>query len=204
MNTQQPVKLRVTPLFLGATALVELAMLFSSVHTVFTPEREPLMIIELVFLLLMLAGAGMTLKAGSWLNKQSRLVAYGLFGVYALWSLLHFSYFASKLAACFAPQYGHYYGMALQTAKLIVLFIGIAAPARTVALPDRDAYVAALDAVSRNQQLEWAAAAAKGADKDAQRTIENLKAQLGEAEFERLLGELEQRAAAHTANDKAE
>ena len=192
MENQHSAKPYTTLILLGGTAVLEFSLLF---RNMFSTEHNAAFAVEAFFLLAAIAGAVFSFTRTDWGGRFGVFAAYGIFTAYALWSLLTFSLFSAEFAQCFAPQYGRYYGMAMQAGKLFVMFIGIAAARHTTRLPDTHAYVSALDKVSQRKQLEWAKAAEKGSKKDAQRTVENLKAQLGEAEFARLISHLEENTA---------
>ncbi|WMJ82799.1 hypothetical protein ACS3UN_01845 [Oscillospiraceae bacterium LTW-04] len=191
MGKKYSAKPSTTLILLSGTALLEFILLLENFGAVFSPERNTAFIIEMIFLVAALVGAIFSAFTSDWGGRLGSIAAYGVFTAYALWSLYSFSLFSSKFAECFSPQYGQYYGMAIQAAKLFVLFIGIAAK-RTDNLPNTRTYVSALDKVSQRKQLEWAAAAEKSSKKEAIRTVENLKAQLGEVEFARLISQIEE------------
>ncbi len=204
MENKHPYKPYTALILLGGTALLEFILLFESFRTAFSAVHGAFFAAEAFFLVAAAAGAVFSAFRPDWGGRPGALAVWGIFAVYTVWSLLTFSLFSAEFAKCFAPQYGRYYGMAMQAGKLFVIFIGIASAGRSSRRPDTHAYTAALDTVSQRKQLEWAIAAEKGSKKDAQRTVENLKAQLGEAEFARLINQLETDSADKTGRADSE
>ncbi len=188
-------------ILIAGTVAMEVVMLFKEFIAGLRNSSQAI-IIELVALAIIAAFA-IYLTFSKGLDSKLKLAVAGiLFAIYIYWSVVNFEIFYPMFAANFKGYYAKYYGMAVQSGKLFVIALGMIAAIPTVPQLQAEDYIRGTESLIKRTQEERAARFTEEAAKtstasietqteaDAARTLERLKASLGEEEFERLLADI--------------
>lgn len=150
--------------------------------------------LELFFCIILLAGITICfIRPTGWGLKAGRLAALGLFVIYTVFTIFNYDTFMSGYLTGFHAEFESA-GGALVGLKLVLTLIGVTAGIPAGPRIDEREYAHRLREKVQMQQAEWAKASVKGAQKDLETTLEQLKQTLSDEEMAALLTQLQETA----------
>lgn len=157
--------------------------------------------LEMLFCLLLFVGIIICfIRPSGWGLGAGRYTALGLFLIYSIVNIINYKTFMTGYLTGFSPEFDSA-GGALVGLKLVLTLIGVTAGIPAGPKIDDREYAHRLREKVQMQQAEWAKASVKGAQKDLENTLAQLKETLSEEEMAALLSQLQEtvqnKAAAH-------
>ena len=122
-----------------------------------------------------------------WATLKSKLVVFGLFGLYVLYSVLLYSQFQAVYGGFFSQES---VAGAMVAVRLVLVLIGITAGIPTIPKIDSREYSRRLREKALQQEANWAKESVKGARRDLQATVDKLRNSLTPEEMQALVKEL--------------
>lgn len=122
-----------------------------------------------------------------WATLKSKLVVFGLFGLYVLYSVLLYSQFQAVYGGFFSQES---VAGAMVAVRLVLVLIGITAGIPTIPKIDSREYSRRLREKALQQEANWAKESVKGARRDLQATVDKLRNSLTPEEMQALVEEL--------------
>ncbi len=173
----------------AAAVIGDLILLFPVLDRVLLKEHRLPFVLEVIsWGVLVYAIIWLCRHKMGWGTVKSKVIVFGLFGLYVLYSVLFYTEFQAAYMTYFSkPSVAG----AMVGIKLFLVLIGITAGIPTGPRIDSREYAHRLREKALQQEAGWAKEAVKGARRDLQATIDKLKNTLSPEELQALMEELQ-------------
>ena len=188
---QGPEAVRGTAIFCFAAVIIgDIFLLRHVLSYVLIHEKQLPFILEAVSWVVLLIGIIWiwTHKKG-WGTVKSKIIVFGLFGLYLLYSVLFYTDFQTAYMTVFSEEA---VAGAMVGVRLVLVLVGLTAGIPVGPKIDSREYAHRLREKALQQEANWAKESVKGARRDLQATVEKLKNTLSPEELQALMEELQQ------------
>ena len=191
-NTDLIAKPIVVLLFISVTVFAEFYILKDIIFAVEIDNCPNFIFFEMGFCLIFIAGMLFSFNKKGLRNRINSIIAGIVFAFYLMVNIIYYNDFVAVLADGFSSQ-GEIYGPAFQVAKLFAIFMGVVAAIPSKKQMTQEEYADQFVEMMDKQKMLWAANNAKGAKKDLEKSMMELRAQLGEEAFEKMMSDFDKK-----------